>query len=316
MAMKAAVIEKFCPAVPMQVRDVPRPVPGPGQVLIEVHASSVNPIDWKIPGGQMPARYGAEFPMILGFDAAGVVVEVGAGVTAFAPGHAVFARSDIGAGRCYAEYAVLNVRTVARKPEKLSHAEAAAMPLAALTALNGLRDPGQLKAGQRALIIGASGGVGTYAVQIARNLGARVTAVCSTANLALARELGADEVRDYTREPVLVPGAGYDIIYDTVGAHSLAAARPALADGGCYVTLVPGPGIEFFMPGQTVRKPGGGYFLVWAPTAADLETLAGWVREGRLRSVIDSEFRLEDISAAHARSQTLRARGKIIIRVK
>jgi NADPH:quinone reductase-like Zn-dependent oxidoreductase len=314
--MKAAVIEAFGPAVRLQVRDMPRPVPGPGQVLLEVHASSVNPIDWKIPGGQMAGRYGSEFPMILGFDASGVVVETGADVTAFAPGDEVFGRSDIGAGRCYAEYAVLNARTVARKPRELSHAEAAAMPLAALTALNGLRDPGHLQAGQRVLIVGAAGGVGTYAVQIARNIGARVTGVCSAANLALARELGAAQVLDYRREPVLVPGAGYEVIYDTVGAHTPEAARPALTDTGVYLTLVPVPGIEFFMPGQTRRKAGGGYFLVWAPTGADLEILAGWAREGRLRSVIDSEFRLDEIRAAHERSQTLRARGKIVIRVK
>ena len=314
--MRAAVINEFGPSVSLALRDVPRPVPGAGQLLIEVHASSVNPIDWKIPGGQMAARYGSTFPMILGFDASGVVVEAGAGVTGFAAGDPVFARSDVGAGGCYADYAVLNVRTVARKPEELSHAEAAAMPLAALTALNGLRDPGQLKAGQRVLIIGASGGVGTYAVQIARNMGAQVTAVCSAPNLALARELGAEQVIDYTREPVLVAGANYDVIYDTVGAHDLTVARPALSDSGVYLTLVPVPGIEFFMPGQTRRKSGGGYFLVWAPTAADLEILAGWVRERRLKSVIDSEFRLDDISAAHARSKTLRARGKIVVRVK
>ena len=314
--MRAAVINEFGPSVSLALRDVPRPVPGPGQVLIEVHASSVNPIDWKIPGGQMAARYGSAFPMTLGFDASGVVMDVGAGVTGFAPGDVVFARSDVGAGGCYAEYAVLNARTVARKPEELSHADAAAMPLAALTALNGLRDPGQLKAGQRVLVIGASGGVGTYAVQIARNMGAQVTAVCSTPNLALARELGAEQVIDYTREPVLVAGANYDVIYDTVGAHDLTVARPALSDSGVYLTLVPVPGIEFFMPGQTRRKSGGGYFLVWAPTAADLEILAGWVRERRLKSVIDSEFRLDDISAAHARSKTLRARGKIVVNVK
>jgi NADPH:quinone reductase-like Zn-dependent oxidoreductase len=298
------------------VRDIPRPVPGAGQLLIEVHASSVNPIDWKIPGGQMATRYGSTFPMTLGFDASGVVVEVGAEVAEFVPGDAVFARSDVGAGGCYAEYAVLNVRTVARKPDELSHAEAAAMPLAALTALNGLRDPGHLKAGQRVLVIGASGGVGTYAVQIARNMGAQVTAVCSTANLAFVRELGAMQVIDYTREPALVAGANYDVIYDAVGVHNLTAARPALSENGVYLTLVPVPDIEFFMPGQTRRKAGGGYFLVWAPTAADLEILAGWVRERRLKSVIDSEFRLDDIVAAHARSKTLRARGKIVINVK
>lgn len=314
--MRAAVIPHFGPEVRLQIQEVPRPVPGPGQILVAVHASSVNPIDWKIPLGQMAARYGSEFPMTLGFDASGVVAEVGAGVTQFAPLDEVFARSDVGAGRCYAEYALLNVPTVARKPGELSHGEAGAMPLAALTALNGLRNPGHLQPGQRVLIIGAAGGVGTYAVQIARNLGARVTGVCSTANLSLVQSLGAEEVLDYTREPVLRPGGDYDIIYDTIGAHSPADARPALSEQGIYLTLVPVGGIEFFMPGQTVRKAGGGYFLVWVPTGADLDILANWVREGRLVSVIDSEFALADIDAAHRRSQTLRARGKIVIRVK
>jgi len=314
--VKAAVIERFGAGQPLQVRDLPRPVPGPEQVLIEVHAAGVNPIDWKIPGGQMAARYGSRFPMVLGFDASGGVAECGPGVTAFAPGEAVFARSDVGAGGCYAEYALLNVRTVARKPREMSHVEAAAMPLAGLTALNGLREPGRIGAGSRVLVIGAAGGVGTYAVQIARNLGANVTGVCSTANLDLVRALGADALIDYTRQPVFVTGAGYDMIYDTVGAHTLEAARPALAPGGVYLTLVPAPGIEFFMPGQTVRRAGAGYFLVWAPTAADLLQLAGWVREGRLRSIIDSEFALDDINAAHERSRSLRARGKIVIRVR
>ena len=311
--MRAAVINGFGPTVEVEVSELPRPRPGPGQVLIEVCASSVNPIDWKIPGGQMAARYGSTFPMVLGFDASGVVAEVGPGVTDWSPGEEVFARSDVGAGGCYAEYAVLNAGTVAHKPAQVSHAEAAAMPLAALTALNGLREPGQLQAGQRVLIIGAAGGVGTYAVQIARNMGAHVTGVCSTTNLALARELGCDQVIDYTREPVLVHGAGYDIIYDTVGAHRIEAARPALAESGVYLTLVPAPGIEFFVAGQSQRKAGGGYFLVWSPRGADLEMLAGWVREGRLRSIIDSEFSLDDIGAAHARSRTLRVRGKIVV---
>jgi len=314
--MKAAAIDSFGPHSIATVRELPRPAPGPGQLLVEVHASSVNPIDWKIPGGQMAARYGSAFPMILGFDASGVVVETGPGVTRFAPGDEVFARSDVGAGGCYAEYALLNERTVAHKPGELSHAEAAAMPLAALTALNGLREPGRLRPGQRVLVIGAAGGVGTYAVQIARNMGAHVTAVCSGANLALAGELGADRVIDYTREAVFAGETRYDLVYDTVGAHSPEAARPVMSAEGVYLTLVPVPGIEFFMPGQTQRKAGGGYFLVWAPTAVDLELLAGWVREGRLRSVIDSEFRLDDIRAAHERSRTLRARGKIVIRVR
>lgn len=313
--MQAVLIRGFGPASVLCLEQLPVPVPGPGQVLVRVHATSVNPIDWKIRDGLMSARYGTAFPLVLGFDAAGEVASLGEGVRGFAVGDAVFARSDLGPGQCYAEYAVLNAGTVARKPQRLSFEEAAGVPLAGLTALVGLRDVAGLAAGQRVLVIGASGGVGTYAVQIAKNLGAHVTGVCSQPNVALVRGLGADAVLDYTREPVLRKGAGYDVIYDTVGAHEHAAAVPALTPSGVYLTLVPTPGVEFYVPGQTERRPRGGYFVVWAPKAADLEVLGHWADSGRLRTVVDSVYPLAALRAAHERSQTLRARGKIVIRV-
>lgn len=314
--MKAAVIDEFGPSANLQVRDILKPSIAPDQILVEVHAASVNPIDWKIGAGLMGDRYGDKFPMVLGLDASGVVVEVGADVTEFAVGDEVYARSDNGAGKCYAEYVALNPRTVALKPAGLSHVEAAAMPLAALTPLVGLRDCGHLKPGDRVLIIGASGGVGVFASQIARIMGAEVTAVCSTANIDLVRELGVDRVIDYTQEDVLQPGAEYDIIYDTVGSQVAESARQALAKEGVYMTLVPVAGIDFFIPGQTERVDGKGYFVAWTPHAADLQILSGWVEAGTLRPVIDSEYALDDIRLAHERSQTLRARGKIVIRIK
>jgi NADPH:quinone reductase-like Zn-dependent oxidoreductase len=314
--MKAAVIDAFGPSAEMQVRDIPRPSIEPGQILLEVYAASVNPIDWKIAAGMMGDRYGDEFPMVLGLDASGVIVEVGAEVTKFTVGDEVFARSDNGAGKCYAEFVALNPRTVAIKPGALSHVEAAAMPLAALTPLVGLRDCGHLQPGNRVLIIGASGGVGVFAIQIAKIMGADVTAVCSTVNIDLVRELGADRVIDYTQGDVLQPGDQYDVIYDAVGSQDAAFARQALNDGGVYMTLVPVSDIDFFIPGQTEREAGKGYFVAWTPHAADLRIISGWVDEGRLRSVIDSEYVLDEIQQAHERSQTLRARGKIVIRIK
>ncbi len=313
--MQAVRIHGFGPASVLALEQVPVPAPGPGQVLVRVHAASVNPIDWKIRDGLMSARYGTAFPLVLGFDAAGEVAGLGPGVHGFALGEPVFARSDIGPGQCYAEYALLNAATVARKPQRMSFEEAAGVPLAGLTALVGLRDVAGLAAGQRVLVIGASGGVGTYAVQIAKNLGAHVTGVCSQPNVALVRGLGADAVLDYRREPVLRKGAGYDVIYDTVGAHEHAAAVPALTPAGVYLTLVPTPGVEFFVPGQTERRARGGYFVVWSPKGADLELLGRWADSGRLRTVVDGVYPLAEIRAAHERSQTLRARGKIIIRV-
>lgn len=313
--MKAAVIDQFGPSSALQVRDIPTPEITVDQILVEVHAASVNPIDWKIRDGMMGDRYGKEFPMVLGLDASGVVVKVGDSVTEFKEGDEVYARSDNGAGKCYAEYVALNPGTVALKPESLSHVEAAAIPLAALTPLIGMRDCAGLKAGDRILIIGASGGVGIFAVQIAKLMGADVTAVCSTRNIDLARELGADRVIDYTKGEVLQAGDDYDVIYDTVGAQTYVSAKPALKEEGIYLTLVPVPGIDFFIPGQTERMTGKGYFVAWTPHASDLRILSDWVASGQLRPVIDSEYPLEEIRQAHERSQTLRAQGKIIIRM-
>ncbi len=314
--MRAAVLDAFGGVDALEVRDVQRPEPGEGQILVQVHTTNVNPIDWKMREGQMAARYGDEFPMILGWDCSGVVEQVGPGVTEFAVGDEVFARSDVSTGRCYAEYALLNTRTVVPKPKSLSHLEAGAIPLVGLTAINGLRECAQLEEGQRVMVIGASGGVGTLAVQIARNMGAgHITGVCSSKNIELVASLGVDEVIDYTQQDPFVTEQPYDIVYDTIGAHSHDAARAALTPDGTYLTLVPAPGIDFFIPGQTQREKGKGYFVAWTPTAADLQVLANWAEEGKLRVVIDSTFNLEDIRAAHERSQTEHAVGKIVIEV-
>lgn len=314
--MKAVVIDAFGPSSQLEIRDIPKPQISPGQVLVEVHAAAVNPIDWKIRDGLMAARYGEEFPMVLGLDASGVVAEVGANVTEFAVGDEVFARSDNGPGKCYAEFVALNPATVAKKPPTLSHAEAAGIPLAALTPIYGLRDCGHVKPGDDVLLVGASGGVGLFAIQIAKVLGAHVTGICSAKNADLVRALGADEVIDYTSEDVLKEGDRYDIIYDAVGALTLGDALAALTESGVYMTLVPVPGIDFFIPGQTLREAGKGYFVAWTPRAEDLDLLSGWIATGQLRPVIDSEYALDDIRAAHERSQTERAVGKIIIRVR
>ena len=314
--MKAAVLDQFGSVDVMQVREIPRPDIGPGQILAEVYATNINPIDWKMREGQMAARYGADFPMILGWDCSGVVAEIGEGVSDFKVGDEILARSDVGTGRCYAEYAALNTRTVVHKPHDLSHAEAASIPLVGLTAINGLQKCAGLQPGQRILIIGALGGVGTLAVQIAKNMGAHVTGVCSGGNTDLVASLGADAVIDYTRQNPLDTDESYDIVYDTMGAYQYAEGRQALTNTGIYLTLVPVPGIDFFIPGQTKRELGKGYFVAWTPTAADLQILVDWVDEGKLRPVIDSEFTLDEIREAHERSQTGHAIGKIVINVR
>jgi len=313
--MKAVVLDRFGSADELQLREQPVPEPAADQVLVQVHATNVNPIDWKMREGQMAMRYGDEFPMTLGWDCSGVISQLGAGVTGFAVGDEVFARSDVATGRCYAEYAVLNVATVVQKPSALSHIEAGAIPLVGLTALNGLRHCAGLQAGQRVLVIGASGGVGTLAIQIAKNMGAHVTGVCSHGNLELVASLGADAVIDYNTTDALQAAEPYDVIYDTVGSRSFGEARESLSEHGTYLTLVPVADIEFFVPGQTEWEPGKGYFVAWSPTAADLQALADWAAAGLLRAVIDSVYPLDQMQAAHARSETNRSVGKIVIEV-
>jgi NADPH:quinone reductase-like Zn-dependent oxidoreductase len=300
----------------MQVRDMPVPEIGEGQILVEVHATNINPIDWKMREGTMAMRYGDEFPMILGWDCSGIVTEVGEGVRDFAVGDEIMARSDVSTGRCYAEYAALNTRTVVKKPSGLTHEEAGSIPLVGLTAINGLRTCANLQPGQRILIIGASGGVGTLAVQIAKNMGAHVTGVCSEKNMELVASLGADAVVDYNKADALETDEKYDIIYDTVGVRTYVEAKTALTENGTYLTLVPVAEIDFFIPGQTEWEPGKGYFVAWTPTAEDLQILADWTDEGKLRPVIDSVFTLDQIRDAHLRSQTDRAVGKIVIKVR
>jgi len=314
--MKAAVIDTFGSLANLEIRDIPKPDIGPGQILVEVHAAGVNPIDWKIREGTMSARFGEEFPMVLGLDASGVVVETGKAVTQFSRGDEVWARSDNGPGKCYAEYVALNPNTVAHKPAELSHVEAGSMPLAAQTCLIGLRDCGQLKAGDKLLIVGASGGVGLFAIQVAKIMGAHVTAVCSGRNADIVRELGADRVIDYTCEDIFQSGDHYNVIYDAVGSQAYEDARNYLEESGVYITLVPVPGIDFFLPGQTERIAGKGYFVAWTPNSADLDILAGWVRDGRLKPVIDSVYSLDDVRKAHERSETLRAVGKIVLQIR
>ena len=230
--MRAVVINQFGSADVLQVAEVARPAVAADQVLIEVHASSVNPIDSKIRDGSMSFRFGKDFPKVMGFDAAGVVVEMGAEVKKFKVGDEVFVRSNLLTGCACAEYLAVEESIVALKPEQLSFQQAAAMPLAGLTALQGLRDDCRLQAGQRILIIAASGGVGTYAVQMAKAMGAEVTAVCSGPNVDMVKALGADHVIDYTCEDVFSTDRPYDAIYDLMGVQRFKVGRKALTRGG------------------------------------------------------------------------------------
>ena len=310
--MKAVVIRRYGAAEVLQYEDVEQPKIEPTQLLVKVRASSVNPIDWKIRQGMLSLIVGSKFPKILGFDVAGDVVEVGSGVTRFKPGDAIYGSTSFPGGG-YAEFAAVPENLAVLKPTNLNYEEAAAVPLAALTALQALRDQGNIKTGQNLLVNGATGGVGIFAVQIAKALGAVVTGVCSTKNLDLVKSLGADRVIDYTQQDFTEDTAQYDIIFDAVGKRSLSETKRVLKPNGVYITTVPSPKVSLeivltaFLPGQKAK------FLFEKPNVKDLLFLKELIEAGKIRVVIARTYPLQELAAAHAYSETGRAVGKIAL---
>jgi 2-desacetyl-2-hydroxyethyl bacteriochlorophyllide A dehydrogenase len=293
--------------------DVPVPQPARSQLLIRVTASSVNPIDWKLYSGRYHWVIPVRFPFIPGFDVAGEVTEVGAQVTRFKVGDHVFAMLDTHPGGASAEYAVVGERAVARIPANIPAREAAALPLAGLTALQALRDLGQVAAGMRVLIVGASGGVGHFAVQIAKSYGAQVTAVCSDPHVDMVRGLSADHVIDYTKQPDFSITQPYDIVLDLVVQRPVREFFPLMASDGIYVSSLPSGGritAAFFLPVYSKRRVS---IVRVKPSGEDLDQLRVLCEAGKLRPVIDRVFRLEELAAAHAYSQRGRTAGKVVI---
>ena len=252
--MKAIVIDDYGGADRLRLDERPDPVPGAGEVLINVRAASVNPVDWKIRKGELRLFLWLRFPYTPGGDVAGEVAAVGPGVTRFKPGDAVVAFVDPKRGGGYAESAVVKESAAAARAASLSFAEAACLPIAGCTALQALRDHGGLRQGGSALINGGAGGVGHFAVQIGKAMGATVAATCGPSNVDFVRSLGADLVIDYSREDFTRRPERYDVIFDAVARSSFAACRGLLNPGGAYVTTVPDPSTLFW--GASSRSPG------------------------------------------------------------
>lgn len=319
VSMRAAVMRSYGGPEVLGVEEVPRPQATGRRLLVKVRATSVNPIDWRIRRGELRFLTGNRFPRIPGRDFCGEVVETGPGTRSFRAGDEVYGMLG-GLFGASAEYAAVSERLVAAKPPSLSHEEAAAVPLAGLTALQALRDAGGLRGGRPAtnvprqvLVNGASGGVGTFAVQLARSFGAGVTAVCSSRNADLVRDLGAGEVIDYNEEDFARRVGAYDIIFDAVGNRNYAACRRALSPNGVYVTTEPGP--RGFLE-QSLTLPSSGKkarVVLVRNNARDLEFLLEMIEQGKVRPVIDGLYPLAEVSDAHAYSETKRARGKIVV---
>ncbi len=322
--MKAIVYEKYGPPDVLQLKEVAKPAPKDDEVLVRVHAASVNAYDWhflsadifliRLSAGLLKPRNTR-----LGADMAGRIEAVGKNVKQFEPGDEVF--GDIGAwgNGSFAEYVCVPEIAFALKPVNLSFEEAAAVPMAALTALQGLRDEGQIQPGQKVLIQGASGGVGTFAVQIAKSFGAQVTAVCSARNLDQARSLGADQVIDYTKEDFTKSGQHYDLIFAANGYHPISAYKRALSSKGVYV-MAGGTATQIFqamllgswMSEREGKKMGG---VVAKSNQKDLIFLKGLIEAGKVRPVIDRCYSLGETADALRYLGTGHARGKIVITI-
>jgi len=311
--LKAALYDRYGPPGVLELREVPEPVPGPGQVAVRVAAASVNPKDALVRSGRFRRMVGPTFPKRVGSDFAGRVAALGPGVGGFDAGEAVFGMlNGWTAGGC-AEMVVAATGELARKPESLSFVEAAALPLVGQTALQALRDLAGVTAGSRVCIHGAAGGVGTVAVQIARALGARVTALCGARSADLVKELGADTVLDYRRVPPPGIGERFDCFFDVFGNQSFAVLKHLLLPGGTYVTTVPSRSNilaylrTLFWPGRRAR------LVVVKSRVRDLETLAMWVEEGRLKPVVSQVLPLAEIRQAHELIETRSVHGKIVV---
>lgn len=323
--MKAVVYDRYGPPEVLRLSKVETPAPAEGEVLVRVVTTTVTSADWRArsmivpPGYALPARlaFGLLRPKrrILGTELAGEIVALGPGVTGFEPGDAVVGFPGLEFG-CHAEFRALSAaRQVVRKPENLSFAEAAALAFGGVTALYFLRR-GRVGRGDRVLIVGASGDVGSAAVQIARHFGAEVTGVCSTANLDLVASIGADHAIDYTRQDFTRGAERYDVVFDTVGARSVAESRLALKKGG-RLLLAAGSILDEMVRAPLSRLVGSAKVI--ACTAEEdpehLRFLAGLAEAGAFRPVIDRTYPLERIAEAHAYVGTGRKRGSVVITV-
>jgi len=311
--MRAVLIDRYGGPEVLRLATVPRPVPTRGQVLVRTRFIGVNPKDVIVRKGKFQIATGKKFPLIVGHDIAGEVVEVGLGAD-LAKGDQVYGMINDFAGRAYAEYAAVNCQQLAKAPVSIELAVAAAVPLAAQTALQALRDDAQLKAGQTVLINGASGGVGVFAVQIAKILGAQVTAVCSHRNVDLVTELGADRVIDYTKTELVELDERFDVVFDVFGNYRFDKLKKLLSARGTYVNTIPSARIFKDVARSFVRRKRAKLVIVKSKRD-QLDWLRQQIDAGRLRVVVDRSFPLADVAEAHRYMETKRARGKVVLSV-
>lgn len=324
--MQACIYERYGSPEVVELAQVERPRIGKDDLLVRVHAAAVTTADWRfrasafpfpfwLPGRVMLGLLRPRNP-ILGMNFSGVVEATGSDVTRFRPGDAVFGATSAMRRGAHAEYVAVNEKdTIAHKPSILGHEEAAATPFGALSALAFMRDFGRVRRGQRVLIVGASGDVGSWAVQVARHLGASVTGVCSTRNVDLVRALGAEHVIDYTMQDFTRTGRKHDLIFDTVGVTTFAGARAALSPTGTYLPL--NGGVREMVQ-AALTKPSSGQKVKYAisgQSREELEHIVALIEAGTVRPVIDRVYPMHQMVDAHRHVESRHKRGSVVVRM-
>lgn len=308
--MKAIRIHEFGGPDVLSIDDIDVPKPGKDEVLIKVHATSINPVDWKIREGQRKDKFPSNLPLTLGWDVSGVIEELGDKVGNFKKGDEVYGRPDPTKNGAYAEYIVVKANLISIKPISIGHTEAAAVPLAGLTAWQGLFDHGLLKEGQKVLIHAAAGGVGTYAVQFAKWKGAYVIGTASDSNTDFLKRLGVDEVIDYNMVDFEKVVSDIDLVLDTIGGETQLKSIEVLKEGGRLITtLAP----EYVAEAKAKKVHLGAYMAQSVP--AQLIEIGKLIDNGKIKPVVDQVFTLTDAKKAQIESEKGHTRGKIVLQV-
>lgn len=308
--MKAIRIHEFGGPEVLSIDDVEIPKPGKDEVLVKIHATSVNPVDWKIRAGLRKEKFPSTFPLTIGWDFSGVIEELGEKVGTFRKGDEVYGRPDLTKNGTYAEYAVVKANTICVKPLSIGHTEAAAVPLAGLTAWQGLFDHGLLKEGQKVLIHAAAGGVGTYAVQFAKAIGAYIIGTSSDYNIDFLKRLGADEVIDYNMDDFEKELSDIYLVFDTIGGETQLKSLDVLKEGGRLITVL---APEYVAEAKAKKVHLIGFTAQFK--ANQLKEIGDMIDNGKVKPVVETIYTLTDARKAHIESENGHTRGKIVLQV-
>jgi len=312
--MKAVVYNKYGPPDVLEIVELEKPIIKNNEILVKANATSVNPVDWKIRNGSLKILTGKNFPKGLGGDVAGKIVKVGDNVSGFKIGDEVYGKVGGLKGNTHAEFVVAKSEDLTKKPQNIDFSTAATVPLAALTAYQALVTIGDLKENSKVLINGCTGGVGHFAVQIAKALGANVTGVCSSKNVAVAKKLGSDEVIDYTKNNVTSGKVKYDIFFDAVANQSYKEVKSILNKGGTYITTLPSVSVVL-TPITGLFSSKKAKMINVKSNPRDLQLITNMIENSKVKPIIAKIYQLKDIQEAHRYSETGRVVGKLAISI-